>query len=245
MLYRPGGSTWAFTEARPDTIERSADLFALSGSRVERTPGALVIHLDERTAPWGRAMRGRVRVELEDGVPAAIALDRAREHHWWPAGAKARAEVELECPAVRFRGSAYHDCNFGSVPLEDTFTSWNWSRTDLGDDVCIVYDVQEPGDAESHLGLRIGPSGVRPLWAEDRAELPRGFWGVERSTRSEGEASLVRTLEDTPFYTRSLLRTTFNGRSALTMHESLSLTRFVQPWVQFLLPFRLRRGARA
>src|SRR5690606_11370343 len=120
-----------------------------------------------------------------------------------------------------------------------------WSRTDLGDDVCVVYDVLERDGAGAPLGLRLGPRGVQPLEAESRATLPRGSWGVERSTRSHGEASIVRTLEDTPFYTRSLLRTTFDGRPCLTMHESLSMTRFVKPWVQFLLPFRLRRGGRA
>lgn len=245
MLYRPGGSAWAFTEARPGTIDRSAHVFALSGSRLERSAGALVVHLDERTAPWGRPLRGRVRVELEDGAPAPLALDHAREHQWWPVGAKAKAEVELDAPAVRFRGSAYHDCNFGSVPLEDTFASWNWSRTEVGDDVCIVYDVCERDGTAAPMGLRIAPGGVEPLRAEIPNALPRGSWGVERATRCHGEASVVRTLEDTPFYTRSLLRTTFDGRPTVTMHESLSMTRFVRPWVQFLLPFRLRRGRRA
>ncbi len=245
MLYRRRGSTWALTEARPESVERSADTFALSGSRIERNGDSLVVHLSERTAPWGRPLRGRVRIDIEYGAPSPFRLDRAGEHHWWPVGARASAEVELDTPSVRFRGSAYHDCNFGQVPLEETFASWNWSRADVGDDVCIVYDVHEHDGPGTPLGLRLSPGGVEPLSADVATPLPRGFWGMDGSTRAHGETRVIRTLEDTPFYTRSMLQTSFDGQACTAMHESLSMTRFVKPWVQFLLPFRIRRGWRA
>jgi len=245
VLYHRRGSTWALTEARPESIERRPDLFALSGSTVERSRDALVVHLDERVAPWGRRLRGRVRIDLVHGSKAPFHLDRAADHQWWPIGAKARAEVELDAPSVRFRGSAYHDCNFGRVPLEHTFHSWNWSRADLGDDVAIVYDVRERDGFEQPLGLKLTSTGVHPLSADTRVPLRRAMWGVERIVRSQGETSLLRTLEDTPFYTRSLLRTAFEGRRVTAVHESLSMERFVKPWVQCLLPFRIRRGWRA
>ena len=245
MLYRPGGGAWALTEARPESVERREDLFSLSGSRIERTSDALTIHLDERTAPWGRALQGRVRIELHGGAPGPYTLDQPGDHHWWPIGARARAEVELDAPALRFRGSAYHDCNFGRVPLEDSFESWNWSRAEVGDDVCIVYDVREVDGTQRPFGIRLRRGGVEPLDASVDTRLPAGWWGVDRATRGHGDASVVRTLEDTPFYTRSLLRTSLDGRPTLAMHESLSMRRFVRPWVQFLLPFRIRRGWRA
>jgi carotenoid 1,2-hydratase len=54
----------------------------------------------------------------------------------------------------------------------------------------------------------------------------------------------VRTLEDTPFYARSLLSVGNNaGVARLAMHESLDLERFRSPWVRRLLPFRMRREA--
>ncbi len=205
----------------------------------------MLVHLDERTAPWGRPLKGRVRIDLEYGALAPYQLDRAGEHHWWPIGARATAEVELDAPSLRFRGSAYHDCNFGRVPLEDTFDSWNWSRADVGDDVCVVYDVRERDGAGAPLSVRLGPRGAAALRADVLTPLPRGFWGVERSMRSHSGARIVRTLEDTPFYTRSLMQTSFDGQEVIAMHESLSMTRFTKPWVQFLLPFRIRRGSRA
>jgi len=245
VLYRKRGSTWALTEARAESVERSADSFALSSSRIQREGDSLLVHLDERTAPWGRPLRGRVRIDIEHGAPGPYRLDQAGDHHWWPIGARASAEVELDTPAVRFRGSAYHDCNFGQVPLEQTFESWNWSRANVGGDVYILYDVQEHDAAGAPLGLRLRPEGVEALSTNVAARLPRGFWGMEGSTRAHGQTQVIRTLEDTPFYTRSLLQTSFDGQDCVAMHESLSMTKFVKPWVQFLLPFRIRRGWRA
>jgi carotenoid 1,2-hydratase len=67
---------------------------------------------------------------------------------------------------------------------------------------------------------------------------------MERETRSEGDAEVVKTLEDTPFYTRSELRTTLLGERTRAMHESLSMPRFTSPLTQILLPFRMPRTLR-
>jgi carotenoid 1,2-hydratase len=55
-------------------------------------------------------------------------------------------------------------------------------------------------------------------------------------------ARIVRTLEDAPFYSRSLLDTRLLGSSAPAIHESLDLDRFRARWVQCLLPFRMPRS---
>ena len=76
------------------------------------------------------------------------------------------------------------------------------------------------------------------------ADLPRAFWGVARPGRAEaGDLRLVRTLEDAPFYTRSLVRSAMHGTSVLGVHESLDLDRFASRWVQLMLPFRMPRRA--
>jgi len=75
----------------------------------------------------------------------------------------------------------------------------------------------------------------------DTTLKPTG-WGLPRETRTVagGTARVVETLEDTPFYSRSLLQTGAEGQTCAAVHESLSLGRFRQGWVQFLLPFKMR-----
>ena len=69
--------------------------------------------------------------------------------------------------------------------------------------------------------------------------LPKGrLWRVALPARIAGQViEGLKTLEDLPFYTRSQILT----EASSFMHESLDLTRFCQPWVQFLLPFRMPR----
>jgi carotenoid 1,2-hydratase len=66
---------------------------------------------------------------------------------------------------------------------------------------------------------------------------------VPRITRVDagGNATLARTLEDTPFYNRSELTTTLSGQSVRAVHEAVDLDRFKKGWVQFMLPYRMRR----
>ena len=62
---------------------------------------------------------------------------------------------------------------------------------------------------------------------------------MARPARGAADLSVVKTLEDTPFYSRSVL----SGDHAM-MHESLDLDRFSKTWVQCLLPFRMPRFPR-
>ena len=55
------------------------------------------------------------------------------------------------------------------------------------------------------------------------------------------EDEVTRTLEDAPFYARSLVASQVLGKPAIAVHESLSLTRFRAAWVRMLLPFRMPR----
>jgi carotenoid 1,2-hydratase len=64
-----------------------------------------------------------------------------------------------------------------------------------------------------------------------------------RGTQCEAghQARVVETLEDTPFYARSLVETRLAGETATCVHESLSLDRFDSRIVQLMLPFRMPR----
>jgi carotenoid 1,2-hydratase len=184
--------------------------------------------------------------------PAALtgydfALDSAGRHRWRPLAPVARVEVRMQQPDLRWQGSAYLDSNCGHEPLEQCFASWDWSRAPLRDGGCgVLYNVRQVGGAVSSLALRFDPQGrVHSTSPPPLAMLPRGpLWRMPRSTLAapgERGPGVRRTLEDTPFYTRSLVDMTLFGESVTALHESLSLQRFSRLWVQGLLPFRMPR----
>jgi carotenoid 1,2-hydratase len=71
-------------------------------------------------------------------------------------------------------------------------------------------------------------------------------WRIGRETRADtdSQASVIRTLEDTPFYARSLVSTQLLGAPVTAVHESLNLNHFASRWVQTLLPFWMPRRAK-
>ncbi len=74
-----------------------------------------------------------------------------------------------------------------------------------------------------------------------RAGLPATLWRIPRYTRTDDAAKVRATLEDGPFYARSLVDTQLFGERTTAFHEQLSLDRFAAPWVRALLPFRMPR----
>lgn len=177
-----------------------------------------------------------------------VSLDAAGLHRRSPLAPCARVEIELERPALRWSGQGYLDTNWGDRPLEASFTRWDWSRTSLPDGgAAILYGVTRRDGSDLAVALRIASGGaVEPLTPPSPAPLPRTRWGVEHGTRADrGDgAAVIRTLEDTPFYARSVLRSRLLGEEVRAMHESLSLGRFKAPWVQAMLPFRMPRALR-
>jgi carotenoid 1,2-hydratase len=184
--------------------------------------------------------------------PAALAsksfaLDDAARHHWRPIAPCARVEVALSHPSLKWQGMGYLDSNAGTRALEQDFTAWEWSRGTLADGRTVVlYDVRRRDAQPLSLAMACDPSGgVDVFEPPGRAKLPRTGWHMERSTRStNGQAPRVlRTFEDAPFYSRSLIETHLLGERMTAVHESLSLDRFRTPWCQWMLPFRMPRRA--
>ena len=89
-----------------------------------------------------------------------------------------------------------------------------------------------------------GRGDVQTIQPPPRKRLPSTFWRMPRTLRSEtlDPPRLRRTLEDTPFYTRSLIEGRYGGEPAKIVHESLSLDRLRVPIVRAMLPFRMPRA---
>jgi carotenoid 1,2-hydratase len=236
------GSCWVLTERGRDAVRQGADELAIGPSSMTWESGDLVVRIDERSAPWGSRVRGTIRLAPLAESAMVVELDPCGLHTWSPRIPIARVEVEFEEPRVRFTGTGYLDANQGEEPLEDAFRSWSWSRVSDGERVSIAYDVTTRDGVERARAFRGGRGCELAAVSTDAlVELPATRFGLVRAARGEStKIDVVRALEDGPFYARSVLRSTIDGRAALGMHETVSLDRFRCAWVKFLVPFRMR-----
>ena len=244
-VYGPRGKHWSMTERSRRAVERTPTRFVVGPSRMEWRTGRLSFEIDEVAAPWPRRIRGRVGLNAATLFDHPVALDAAGRHRWQALAPCARVEVDLEAPHRRWQGHGYFDMNTGDAPLEQDFATWHWSRATLADgSTAVLYDVRRRAGDCSSLGLRFDPrGGVDAFDPPGAVALPGTGWGIRRGTRADpsGGASVRRTLEDTPFYARSVLAARLLGEDVTAVHESLSLERFRTRWVQALLPFRMPR----
>ena len=231
------------TERRRGAVKAGADRLTLGPSQVRFEDGALIYDIAEHGAPLPKPVRGRVviRPEVEQGE--TFTLDREGRHVWRPVWPRARVEAEFDAPDLRFSGDGYVDMNAGAEPLEAGFRSWNWARTALPDGAGILYDSLWADGGGRSLALRIDKAGRAEGFDPPPVQvLPKTGWRVDRDARSLGQARVMETLEDTPFYSRSLIETELMGERRVSMHESLDLTRFSSPVVKMMLPFRMPRA---
>ena len=254
---RETGKLWCFNEGGALTQSPEQLTIGTSTIRWVEPERLLEVEIDEpRTRFFGRPgprVRGRLRLRPAAVFSPRIELDNWRDeprHRWYPIAPRARIELELDEPALRFSGSGYHDVNEGDEPLERGFHSWTWARSELGSGSMIAYDVIEPGGSAHARAWRFDPSGEQPrITTFDEHSLgPRlglgpTLWGVGRSMRAPaGATRLAHTLEDTPFYTRSVVATEYEGEPVTAVHESVDLRRYDSWWVQFLLTYKINQG---
>jgi carotenoid 1,2-hydratase len=231
------------TERRAADVDLAADHMRLGPSSVRFEDGALIYDIAEHGAPIPYPLRGRVTIRPEIEQGETFTLDGAGRHVWRPRWPRAQVDVAFTAPDLSWSGEGYVDMNAGVEPLEAGFTSWNWSRAATQGGAAILYDSIRRDGSRHPLALDIGRDGTaRRFEAPAPVPLPTTGWRVGRGTCSDGSARVIETLEDTPFYSRSLIETDLLGAPRLSMHESLDLTRFSSNWVKVLLPFRMPRA---
>lgn len=247
-LYGPGARRWTMTERGRRHVAISPEHFAIGPSALHWDGDALTIAIDEigMPLPLPRRVRGTVRVTPRAVTDHVVTLNAQGDHRWWPIAPLSTVEVELSEPRLSWRGPGYLDMNQGDAPIAEGFRDWHWSRAATRDGAAVLYGGKRRDGSRFDLGWRFDGAGVAATIAPPPVSgLRRSGWRIARETRSDAgrPAALVETLEDTPFYARSLVSTHLDGEPVLAMHESLSLDRFASPVVQAMLPFRMpRRG---
>ncbi len=247
VLYGPRGKRWAFTERGRAALRRGATSLSIGPSSLSWEDGVLTARIDEITAPIPTRLRGTIRLFPGATTQHDFFLDANGNHRWRPVAPVSRVEVDLDRPRLSWAGGAYHDCNHGDEPMERAFREWDWCRAPVGDDTAILYNVSARDRSSLRLALRVDPAGtVSHFDVPPAVALPQTKWRVSRSTGADPDypVSVTQTLEDAPFYARSVLATKLLGRETTAFHESLDLDRFDARWVQALIPFRNPRALR-
>jgi len=242
-LYGPGVSRWSMTERGRRDLHWEPHILGIGPSALTWDGNSLKIDIDEIAVPFPRRLRGTVIVEPTGINPDEFLLEEKGHHIWRPIGPSSRVQVAFDKPGISWKGHGYLDMNRGDEPLAKGFSSWTWSRAKLDRGAAILYDAERRREDPLALALRFDNSGrYEKFEPPQRTHLPRTLWQVKRETRAEnGESRVIRTLEDTPFYSRTEITSKLFGENVPTVHESLSMDRFQNPVVRMMLPFRMPR----
>lgn len=248
ILYGPGSrKRWSMTERSARSLQRTRHSYRLGPSRLDWNGHELVVQVDERCVPFPRRMRGTITVTPQHLTEHTLVLDRGGRHRWHPLAPMAHVAVDFPGLGTRWSGHGYLDSNDGQEALAEGFSGWDWTRVRLDNGDCAVrYEAREHQGEPHRLALRFTPGGDL-VNEEVSAAAALGHTTVWRMPRlmpgARDPHKLLRTLEDTPFYARSLVSAEVGGIAGVGVHESLCMQRFTRPWVQTLLPFRMPRLA--
>lgn len=239
---------WSMTERRRQDTRRTQTTYETGNSQVRLVDGGLEIDFDEIGAPFPRRVRGQVRVDLPYLNAKPFQLDPKGQHFWSPACTHARVSVDFDRPGLSWQGHGYVDANYGLEPVTKGFDYWDWSRVPMADGRTLIRYVTDPVNAaQRDLHIAIAPDGtIQPAASTQSASLPAtSIWRISRRAGSldNRPPHVVQTLEDTPFYSRSIIDYA-SGTAGYATHETLSCKRLRSPIVRTLLPFRMPRLSR-
>jgi carotenoid 1,2-hydratase len=240
-LYGRGAARWTMTERKAAALERSRTHFSVGPSGMAWTGQSLVMDVNEIAAPLPRRVRGQIRLTPIAWNERRFTIDSRGRHGWMPIAPMARVECAFHDPAMNWSGHGYWDTNAGDEPVAKGFKSWDWSRADQNGHCIALYDAIGLDGTTQQIATRFSQQGSEDFAPPPRIALPRTSWSIKRQTQADGPVQLTKTLENTPFYARSLLQTTLAGKPALAMHETLDVGRFDTPIVRMMLPFRMPR----
>ena len=249
-LYGPDRQRWAMTERGVSDLDCRPGHFRLGPSCLRWEAGSLVAEIAEYGMPLPFPVRGEIRLTPHFRNREAFPITPDGRHLWCPVAPAASVEVAFTDPRLNWQGEGYFDTNSGREPLESAFEYWDWARLNIpGGRTVILYNTELKGGDRQELALAFGPDGhLQQVTAPPEARLPATpVFRIPRRTRCDADTQprLLRTLEDTPFYSRSVIETRLFGETATGVHESIKAGRLRSPLVKMMLPFRMPRRVRA
>ncbi len=241
------GWRWAMTERGSDALKRSTDQLRVGPSEFVWQSDRLTINLDEVSNPHCDKVKGSINIIPSNLSNIEVALTRDGAHIWRPFAPNASIEVDIDKPGWNWKGSGYFDANFGTRALEQDFSYWTWARLPLNDGSAAFYDAKLRDNSELSVSLKFMKNGVvEHLDPPPMTRLSRSLWAVRRETRADSgyKPYQVKHMLDTPFYTRSAIKTSVKGEESVGVHEALDLDRFSNPLLKPMLALRVPRRSR-
>ena len=243
-LYSPGQKRWAMTERGHQWLQRGPDFYQLGPSQVRWQNDQLVIDIREWANPIPRRIEGQVILRPHQLFSQVEDLEPQGRHRWGPIAPMAQIQVNFPQPGIRWAGRGYLDSNEGDEPIDCPFQDWDWSRAEEPDGSCsVIYDVRLRDGSDYLLAKRYQPDGqILEVEAPDRRNIGKTGWRINRQLRHAGPSpTRIQTLEDTPFYARSMVSLQAQHGLSHLMHETLQVDRLISPAVQWMLPWRMPR----
>lgn len=243
--YGPGGR-FTMTDRGRAALRQSRDTLQVGPSRMHWTGTALVIDIDEVSAPpIISRVRGRITLtpSAVTGVEATLTPDG--RHIWRPFAPMARIAVDLT-QGHCWQGHGYFDANFGTAALEADFRTWTWGRFPMRDRTVCFYDAIRADGTTLELGVEVTSDGtLRAISPPPLTSMSRTPWALRRETRADAgtKPRQVMAMLDAPFYSRSLVGTRIDGEDSVGVHEALDLRRFASPLLKPMLALRVPRRA--
>jgi carotenoid 1,2-hydratase len=245
-LYGRRHARWTMTERGRGDLQAEDSSITIGPSSLHWDGSELIADIAEYAAPLPFPVRGRIRLRPRAVNETAFGLDSAGAHTWRPVAPSADVELEFSEPHIRWRGDAYFDTNRGTTPLDEAFRYWDWSRLQSDEGrTAILYNTEERSGAKRNLALLFRPDGTFETFDPPAESVlrPTPIFRIPRRTRAAAgsHTRLGRTLEDTPFYSRSIIESDLLGARSVGIHESFDGDRLKRTLVRLMLPFRMPR----
>ena len=245
-LYGPRNARWTMTERGRGDLHADETRLAIGPSSLHWDGASLTIDINEHGMPLPLPVRGQIRIRPRALNHTVFQIDSGGAHTWRPIAPSADVLVDFSEPGLSWRGEAYVDTNRGDAPLEDAFRYWDWSRVQASDGrTAVLYNTVERSGTERSLALMFAADGShQSVTPPPEVTLPpTSIFRIKRTTRAGSAAAvrLGRTLEDTPFYSRSVIESDIFGIPAAGVHESFDGDRLGMGLVKLMLPFRMPR----
>ena len=215
-LYGPRASRWAMTERRRSAVTRSRDTLAIGRSSASwdarraraRHPRARRADPPSHSRADYGSPRGDQSPPLRSGRtgPALVEASRAARARHGRNGRASASVARVRLSSTRTPGLSQSSRRFPNGPGHALRpATGRRSSMTPSDGENRRLSLALAFDRNAHFDERPSPPSAR---------LPRTRWGLARTTRAdEGQASAVRSFEDTPFYSRGLVAHTLVRRA--------------------------------